>query len=84
MTSCGSFLPFCHKDYGAFFEEVAVEEGLRGWAMTMGGSSDTRIWTGHGIQSVNQSTSYLNEHTDEELLGVEACYQTTKILKGVF
>lgn len=57
VTSCGSFLPFCHKDYGAFFEEVAVEEGLRGWAMTMGGSSDTRIWTGHGIQSVNQSTS---------------------------
>lgn len=84
VTSCEGFLSFCHEDYGAFFEKVAVEEGLSGWATTMGGSSDTRVWAGHGIQSVNLSAGYLNEHTDEELLDVVACYQTTKLLKGVF
>jgi tripeptide aminopeptidase len=84
VTSCGSLLPFCHKDYGTFFEKVADEEGLSGWAATMGGSSDTRIWAGHGIQSVNLSAGYWNEHTDEEMLDVAACYQTAKLLKAVF
>ena len=60
----------------AFFEKVAAEEGLSGWATTIGGSSDTRIWTGNGIQSVNLSAGYWNEHTDEETLDVAACYQT--------
>ncbi|WP_062050458.1 M20/M25/M40 family metallo-hydrolase [Bacillus sp. JCM 19034] len=83
VTSCGSFLPFCHQDYGTFFKKVAVDEGLSGWATTMGGSSDTRIWAGHGIQSVNLSAGYWNEHTDEETLDVAACYQTATLLKGV-
>ncbi|WP_227939071.1 hypothetical protein [Alkalihalobacillus deserti] len=83
LTSCGNFLPFCHQDYGTFFEKVADEEGLSGWATTMGGSSDTRIWAGNGIQSVNLSAGYWNEHTDEETLDVVVCYQTAKLLKGV-
>ncbi|WP_413299795.1 M20/M25/M40 family metallo-hydrolase [Bacillus sp. 1P10SD] len=84
VTSCGGIFPFCHQDYGAFFEKVAVEERLSGWTATMGGSSDTRIWAEHGIQSVNLSAGYKNEHTEEELLDVKACYHTTKLLEGVF
>ncbi|MDE5414307.1 M20/M25/M40 family metallo-hydrolase [Alkalihalobacterium chitinilyticum] len=84
VTSCGSFQPFCDPEYGDFFEKVAVEEGLSGWATTIGGSSDTRIWAGHSIQSVNLSAGYMNEHTDEENLDVAACYQTAKLLIGVF
>lgn len=84
VTSCGNILPFCHQNYGAFFEAVAIEEELSGWTTTMGGSSDTRIWAGNGIQSVNLSAGYLNEHTDKEILNVAACYQTTKLIKGVF
>jgi tripeptide aminopeptidase len=80
----GEFYHFAIKTYGAFFEKVAVEEGLSGWAVTMGGSSDTRIWAEHGIQSVNLSAGYRNEHTEEEFLDVMACYQTTKLLKGIF
>ncbi|MCD8500427.1 MAG: M20/M25/M40 family metallo-hydrolase [Bacillaceae bacterium] len=84
VTSCGSFLPFCHQDYGTFFEKVAEEEGLSGWRTIMGGSSDTRIWAGHEIQSVNLSVGYMNEHTSEETLDVAACYETATLLKAVF
>ena len=57
---------------------------MSGWACTNGGSSDTRIWAEHGIQSVNLSVGYGNEHTEEEYLDVEAAYGTVKLIKGVF
>lgn len=84
VTSCGGYIPFCHPAYGAFFEETAGEEGLYGWKTTLGGSSDTRIWASHGIQSVNLSVGYSHEHTDLESLDVEACYRTAKLIEGVF
>lgn len=84
VTSCGGYIPFCDERYGAFFERVAAEENLAGWKTTVGGSSDTRIWAGHGIQSVNLSVGYLNEHRDNEFLNVEHCYETVRLLEGVF
>lgn len=84
VTSCGGYISFCHPEYGAFFEKVAYREGLSSWATTAGGSSDTRIWAEHGIQSVNLSAGYRNEHTDDEQLDVFACYQTVKLLNGIF
>ncbi|WP_239984613.1 M20/M25/M40 family metallo-hydrolase [Lentibacillus sediminis] len=84
VTSCGGSIPFCDGAYGEFFEEVAAGEGLTGWNCTNGGSSDTRIWAEHGIQSVNLSVGYMNEHTDEESLDIEAAYETVELIKGVF
>ena len=84
VTSCGGYLPFCHEAYGTFFEKVAVQEGLNGWNCTAGGSSDTAIWASHGIQSVNLSVGYGNEHTEDEYVNVEHCYEVTNLLKGVF
>lgn len=84
VTSCGGYIPFCEELYGEFFEHVAAEEGLDGWKAKKGGSSDTRIWAEQGIQSVNLSAGYRNEHTDQELVEVEASYQTARLLKGVF
>ena len=84
VTSCGSSIRFCNECYGAFFEKVAVKEGLDGWKVTQGGSSDTRIWAEYGSQSVNLSVGYMNEHTDDEFLDVEACYQTVKLIEGEF
>ncbi|MFV8829543.1 M20/M25/M40 family metallo-hydrolase [Alkalihalobacterium sp. APHAB7] len=83
VTSCGGYLPFCHPRYGAFIEEVAQKEAFKGWATTSGGSSDTRIWAEHGIQSVNLSAGYMNEHTDQETLNVDACYNTAKLVQGL-
>ena len=84
VTSCGGYIPFCHSSYGAFFENVARGEGISGWETTKGGSSDTIIWAQHGIESVNLSAGYRNEHTSQESLDVEACYNTAKLVKGVF
>lgn len=84
VVSNGSYFPFCHEIYGEFFEQVAQLKGLTGWKNTPGGSSDTKIWAENGIQSVNLSAGYKNEHTADEILDVEACYNVVKLLEGVF
>ncbi|MFZ3588885.1 M20/M25/M40 family metallo-hydrolase [Bacillus sp. DJP31] len=84
VTSCGGYIPFCDESYGLFIEETAINRGLSGWKCTKGGSSDTRIWAAHGIQSVNLSVGYQREHTSEETLDTDACYNTLELLIGVF
>jgi tripeptide aminopeptidase len=84
VVSCRGYIPFCEAEFGQFFEKVAHEQGLNGWGCTNGGSSDTRVWAEHGIQSVNLSAGYENEHTEDEHLDVAACYNVTKLIKGVF
>ncbi|WP_110114058.1 M20/M25/M40 family metallo-hydrolase [Bacillus sp. CGMCC 1.16541] len=84
VTSCGGYEPFCHENYGAFVEQIAITEGLEGWKCAAGGSSDTRVWAGYGIQSVNLSAGYQHEHTNDETLHVDACYETLMLLSGVF
>jgi tripeptide aminopeptidase len=84
VVSCRGYIPFCAEEYGQFFEKVALEQGLSGWNCTNGGSSDTRVWAEHGIQSVNLSAGYENEHTEDEYLDVAACYNVTKLIQGVF
>jgi tripeptide aminopeptidase len=84
VVSCGGYIPFCDIEYGEFFEKVANEAGMENWKTTNGGSSDTRIWAEHGIQSVNLSAGYRNEHSEDELLDVKACYRTAKLVKAVF
>lgn len=62
--------------------DAAIEAGLSGWKCTQGGSSDTRIWAEHGIQSVNPSAGYNYEHTDDEYLDVQACYGTVQLIQS--
>ena len=83
VTSCGGYIPFCGDAYGQWIEQLAIEAGLEGWQCTAGGSSDTRIWAQHGIQSVNLSAGYYNEHTEAEALDVNACYNTVKLVKAI-
>lgn len=84
VISCGRFIPFCDESYCKFFEEVANKHQLGNWKCTAGGSSDTKIWAEHGIQSVNLSVGYSNEHTDDEFLNVTATYNTVQLLLKVF
>ncbi|MGN7177553.1 M20/M25/M40 family metallo-hydrolase [Cytobacillus firmus] len=84
VVSCGGYIPFCDERYGQFIEDVAVKEGLKNWKCTNGGSSDTRIWASYGIQSVNLSVGYFDEHTSDEKLDVEGCYNAVKLVKGIF
>jgi len=82
VISCGSSTPFCDIRYGKFFETVATSIEFKNWKITKGGSSDTRIWAEHGIQSVNLSVGYQFEHTNDEILDVYACYQTCKLVES--
>lgn len=84
VVSGGGYIPFCDEIYGQFMEAAAVKTGLKNWKCTNGGSSDTRIWAAHGIQSVNLSVGYFNEHTSDEKLDVEGCYNTVKLVEEVF
>lgn len=84
IVSCGGYEPFCDDSYGQFIEQAAERAGLDNWQCTMGGSSDTRVWASHGIQSVNLSVGYHHEHTAEECLDVEACYNTIKLVCSFF
>ncbi|MCU1806386.1 M20/M25/M40 family metallo-hydrolase [Cytobacillus firmus] len=84
VISCGGYIPFCDDRYGQFIESTAIKAGLSNWKCTNGGSSDTRIWAAHGIQSVNLSVGYLNEHTSDEKLDVEGCYDTVKFVEAIF
>jgi len=83
VTSCGGYIPFCDEAYGRFIEQTAINAGLMGWKCTAGGSSDTRIWAEHGIQSVNLSVGYNDEHTNAERLDIEACYGTAKLIRAL-
>lgn len=84
VTSCGGYEPFCDENFGVLIEEIAKKQGLEGWKCTIGGSSDTRIWASHGIQSVNLSVGYQNEHTSVETLDSDVCFRTVELLTGVF
>jgi tripeptide aminopeptidase len=84
VTSCGGYEDFCNESFGLFIEELAESKGLGDWKCTKGGSSDTRIWARHGIQGVNLSVGYQQEHTCKETLDTEATYNTLKLLMGVF
>lgn len=83
VTSCRGGMSFCDAAFGEWMEQQAMEAGLTGWQCTAGGSSDTRIWAEQGIQSVNLSAGYDNEHTEAEMLDVQACYNTVKLIKTV-
>lgn len=83
VTSYGGFEQFCDGRFGEFIADTARAAGLQGWKTVAGGSSDTRIWASHGLQSVNLSIGYQNEHTENEMLNVEACFNTVELVLAV-
>lgn len=83
VTSCRGQEKFCDESFGELIEEIASRHGLGVWRCTAGGSSDTRIWASHGIQSVNLSAGYFNEHSSDEYLDVEGCKETLEFLLAI-
>ncbi|WP_019415984.1 M20/M25/M40 family metallo-hydrolase [Paenisporosarcina sp. TG20] len=83
VISRGDTTRFCSIEFARAVERVARLEEFGQWKTTPGGSSDTAIWASHGIQSVNLSAGYDNEHTDMEQLDVEANYETYEFLMAL-
>ncbi|SDJ37817.1 M20/M25/M40 family metallo-hydrolase [Salimicrobium halophilum] len=75
----GGGMDFCSKHFGSWVKEIAGS----GWSCVRGGSSDARIWAEAGIETVNLSVGYRHEHTEEETLDVDACYETARVMRRV-
>lgn len=76
VTSCGGYLPFCSDEFARQVERIGRIAHPGRWQAVAGGSSDTRIWAEQGINSINLSAGYYNEHTSEETLDIQANYET--------
>ena len=50
--------------------------GAYTYKITMGGTSDLRVWSKAGIPSVNLSIGYYNEHTPDEYLNLDEWHRT--------
>ncbi|WP_262176609.1 M20/M25/M40 family metallo-hydrolase [Saccharococcus sp. Marseille-Q5394] len=83
VTSRGGVDLFCTPAFGNALEGIARRSGDRRWRTVEGGSSDTYIWAQSGIESVNLSVGYANEHTDNETLDVKACYGTYQFIMEI-
>lgn len=83
VTSYANIVPFCSEEYGQKFEEAGRLAGMPDWKVTPGGISDAKVFAEMGIQSVNLSVGYQNEHRDEDLVNYNATYETVKLIEAV-
>ena len=77
-------IAFCDELFGSMIALIGNLGEEKRWEPTMGGRSDTLIWAQQGIQSVNLSVGYQNEHTSREELNIDDAFATAKLLKKVF
>ena len=75
---------FCDELFGSMIALIGNLGEEKRWEPTMGGRSDTLIWAQQGIQSVNLSVGYQNEHTSREELNIDDAFATANLLKKVF
>nr|WP_106782955.1 M20/M25/M40 family metallo-hydrolase [Lysinibacillus timonensis] len=80
VTSCGGYHPFCTDEFARKVERIGRILHPGRWQTVAGGSSDTRIWAEQGINSVNLSAGYNNEHTSDETLDIQANYGTYELI----
>lgn len=73
VTSCGGYIPFCSASF-ANRKNRPSSPWVPSMACGFGGNSDTRIGAEQGINSVNLSVEYANEHTEDEFLDIEVNY----------
>lgn len=76
VTSCGGSRPFCTPAFARKVERLGNRVHRNRWQTVAGGSSDTRIWAEQGIESINVSAGYHNEHDSNETLDIVANYGT--------
>lgn len=76
------FQDYGSAEYGKIFEKAAHLLGyVKGtYKIVHGGVSDLRVWSKLGIESVNLSIGYYNEHTYDEYLNVDEWHQTYELV----
>lgn len=81
VGTCGQ--PFCCDAVGNFFEEVSKMQGMD-WKAVEGGISDALTFSESGINSVNLSAGYENEHTAKEYVVIADMWDTVKLILQAF
>lgn len=82
VTGCSS--AFCSDAVGVFMENVAGLIDQKDWECVEGGISDAMVFSSNGINSINLSAGYDNEHTSNEYASLEAMKDTAKLILQAF
>ena len=78
IVTHSSFQRYCSEEYGSFFEKASINflKHNKGYRIVKGGISDLRVWSMYGIESVNISVGFYNEHTENEYLNIREWNRT--------
>lgn len=75
---CG--MAFCSDSVGYFMEDVAKLVDMPDWKCVEGGISDAMVFAEHGINSINLSAGYMNEHTVNEYVSLKDMRNTVRLI----
>jgi putative aminopeptidase FrvX len=78
VVGCGG--AFCCDEVGNFMEEVAKMADMPDWKAKEGGVSDAMTFSSNGVNSINLSAGYYNEHTDKEYVVLSQMKDTTRLI----
>jgi putative aminopeptidase FrvX len=78
VVGCGQ--AFCSDNVGLFMEEVGMMADMGDWKATEGGISDALTFSEKGVNSINLSVGYRNEHTDKEYVVLSDMRDTTRLI----
>lgn len=77
VVGCG--MAFCSDSVGYFMENVSKMADMD-WRAVEGGISDAMVFAEHGINSINISAGYMNEHTANEYASLKDMRDTVKLI----
>lgn len=80
VVGCGT--AFCSNSIGEFMENVGQMVDMD-WKCVEGGISDALTFSENGVNSINLSVGYMNEHTEKEYVVIDDMRDTTRLILQV-
>ena len=77
VVGCG--MAFCSDSVGYFMEDVSKIADMD-WKAVEGGISDAMVFAENGINSINLSAGYMNEHTVNEYASLKDMGDTVRLI----
>lgn len=77
VVGCG--MAFCSDSVGYFMEDVSKMADMD-WKAVEGGISDAMVFAEHGVNSINLSAGYMNEHTVNEYASLKDMRDTVRLI----
>jgi putative aminopeptidase FrvX len=80
----GCMAAFCSNAVGVFMENVADLIDQSDWKCVEGGISDAMTFSSNGINSINISAGYENEHSENEYVSLAGMRDSTMLIMQTF